>query len=149
MNVFLYDLLRKAKAWWWGIIGFGGLLIFGGYSLSQEETILDRFVSTIKGEPVSEDVIGMGVVFVVVGMIWKPACNFIMTSLERTFTDADRGRLGLTPKTITGAPAAPAASVSASPAPETPGSPFLPATPGHTPPPSTASVSQPTKRVRF
>ena len=64
MNVFFYDLLRKAKAWAWAIIGLGGLILLGGIGMSEEETALDRFVATVTDNPLSEDVIGMGVFFI-------------------------------------------------------------------------------------
>jgi len=146
MNVFLYDLLKKAKSWAWSIASLGGLLILGGCYLSQSETVLDRLASVFTGDPKSEDVIGTGVMFVLVGLIWKPACTFIMSSLEKTFTVADRDRLGLTPKTNAGVATAPAPSASVSTAPVTPESPVLAATQEQTLPPPATSVPKPMKR---
>ncbi|HOF62532.1 MAG TPA: DUF4339 domain-containing protein [Candidatus Latescibacteria bacterium] len=96
MNVFFYDLLRKAKAWAWAIIGLGGLILLGGIGMSEEETALDRFVATVTDNPLSEDVIGMGVFFIILGAIWKPTCTFIMSSLAQSFTADEKARLGIT-----------------------------------------------------
>ncbi|OGV67193.1 MAG: hypothetical protein A2283_06100 [Lentisphaerae bacterium RIFOXYA12_FULL_48_11] len=94
MNLFFYDLLKKVKSWAWPIASFGGFMILVGFYLSKDETEIDLLASVMTGDPTSQDAIEMGVMFLVIGLIWKPVCAFILTSLEKTLTDNDRKKLG-------------------------------------------------------
>ena len=113
MNVFFYDLLRKAKGFAWTIVAVGGLFILmGGCHLVHSDTpSLDQLASTVtKGDfsleqtvnamsadALAEKAIVVGVMLIIWGLVWKPLCRFIMESLEKTFTEEDRKKLGLFP----------------------------------------------------
>lgn len=105
VNVFFYDLLKKAMGLSSGFIRLGILIFVIGLWMEHSETAWDQISNALTGNPSGSDVWGSGIFFVLLGLIWKPVSNSILSSLEKSFAEADRTKLGLSPATSPNAPA--------------------------------------------
>ncbi len=96
MNVFLYDLLKKAKSAWSVIAILGALQLCGGYYRRDTEDDLEKLASALSGISKSDELIEKGWLWVIVGICWYPLCTSLMRSLKKSFTGEERNRIGLT-----------------------------------------------------